>query len=75
MLVEDEHSTEFMFSDAMPDTLGHSGTIGKMKAAIGDCVHIAVDAAGAFMHTPLPAAGVFVYLPPLPSAEGLAYLE
>ena len=27
------------------------------------------------MHTPLPAAGAFTYLPPLPSAEGLAYLE
>ena len=24
MLVKDEHGTEFMFSDAMPDTLGHS---------------------------------------------------
>ena len=75
MLVEDEHGTEFMFSDAMPDTLGHSGTIGKIKAAIGDRDQIVVDAADAFMHTPLPAAGAFAYLPPLPSAEGLAYLE
>jgi hypothetical protein len=75
MLVEDEHGTEFMFSDAMPDTLGHSGTIGKIKAAIGDRDQIVVDAADAFMHTPLPAAGAFAYLPPLPSAEGLAYFE
>ena len=75
VLVEDEHGTEFMFSDAMPGTPGHSFTIGKIKAAIGDRGQIAVDAAGAFMHTPLPAAGAFAYLPPLPSAEGLAYLE
>ena len=34
-----------------------------------------VDAADAFMHTPLLAPGAFAYLPPLPSAEGLAYLE
>ena len=27
------------------------------------------------MHTQLPAAGAFAYFPPLPSAEGLAYLE
>ena len=75
MLVEDEHGTEFMFSDAMPDTLGHSDTIGKIKAAIGDRDRIDVDAAGAFLHTPLLAAGAFAYLPPLPSAEGLACLE
>ena len=75
MLVEDEHGTDFIFSDAMPDTLGHSDTIGKIKAAIGDRDRIVVDAAGAFMHTPLPAAGAYAYLPPLPSAEGLAYLE
>ena len=75
MLVEDEHGTEFMFSDAMPDTLSHSDTIGKIKAAIGDRDRIVVDAAGAFMHTPLPAAGAFAYLPPLPSAVGLAYPE
>ena len=75
MLVGDEHGTEFKFSGAMPDTLGHSGTIGKIKAAIGDRDRIGVDAAGAFLHTPLLAAGAFAYLPPLPSAEGLAYLE
>ena len=45
MLVEDEHSTEFKFSDAIPGTLGHSGTIGKIKAAIGDRDRIGVDAA------------------------------
>ena len=43
MLVEDEHGTEFMFSDAMPDTLGHSEMIGKIKAAIGNRDQIAVD--------------------------------
>ena len=59
MLVEDEHGTEFKFSDAMPDTLGHSDTIGKIKAAIGDRDRIDVDAAGAFLHTPLLAAGAF----------------
>ena len=75
MLVEDEHGTEFKFSADMPDTFGHSGTIGKIKAAIGDRDRIVVDAADAFMHTPLPAAGAFAYLPPLPSAEGLTYLE
>ena len=75
MLVEDEHGTEFKYSGAMPDTLGHSDTIGKIKAAIiGDQDRIDVDAAGAFMHTPLLAACAFAYLPPLPSAEGLAYL-
>ena len=75
MLVEDEHGTEFKFSDAMPDMLGHSDTIGKIKAAIGERDRIDVDAADAFMHTPLLAAGAFAYLPPLLSAEGLAYLE
>ena len=54
MLSEDEHGTEFKFSEDMPDTLGHSGTIGKIKAAIGDDRdRIVVDAADAFMHTPL----------------------
>ena len=63
-----------LFSDAIPDTLGHSDMIGKIKAANGDRDRIVVDAADdAFMHTPLPAAGAFAYLPPLPSAEGLAY--
>ena len=75
VLVEDEHGTEFKFSDAMSDTLGHSDTVGKIKAAIGDRDRIGVAAAGAFLHTPLLAAGAFAYLPPLPSAEGLAYLE
>ena len=75
MLVEDEHGTEFMFSNAMPDTLGHSDTIGKIKAAIGDRDRIDVDAADAFMHTPLLAAGAFAYLAPLSSAEGLACIE
>ena len=75
MLVEDEHGTEFKFLDTMPDTLDHSDTIGKIKAAIGDRDRIGVDAAGAFLHTPLLAAGAFAYLTPLPSAEGLAYLE
>ena len=75
MLVEDEHGKKFEFSDTMPDTLGHSDTIGKIKAAIGDRDHIDVDAAGAFLHTPLLAAGAFAYLPPLPSAEGLTCLE
>ena len=36
MLVEDEHSTELKFSNTMPDTLGHSDTIGKIKVAISD---------------------------------------
>ena len=63
MLVEDEHGTEFKLSDAMSDTLGHSDTIGKIKAAIGDRDRIDVDAAGAFLHTPLLAAGAFAYLP------------
>ena len=75
MLVEDEHGTEIKFSDAMPGTLGHSVTIGKIKAAIGDRDRIDVDTAGAFLHTPLLAASAFAYLPPLPSAEDLAYLE
>ena len=64
MLVEDEHGTEFKFSDDMPDTFGHSGTIGKIKAAIGDRDRIDVDAAGAFLYMPLLAAGAFAYLPP-----------
>ena len=62
MLIEDEHGTEFKLSDAMPDTLGHWDTIGKIKAAIGDHDRIGVDAADAFMHTPLLAAGAFAYL-------------
>ena len=61
--------------DDMPGTLGRSDTIGKIKAAIGDRNRIDVDAAGAFLHTPLLAAGAFAYLPPLPSAERLAYLK
>ena len=75
MLVEDEHGTEFKLLGTMPDTLGHSDTIGKIKAAIGDRDRIDDDAAGAFLHTPLLAAGAFAYLPPPPSAEGLACLE
>ena len=59
----------------MSDTLGHSGAIGKIKAAIGDRDRIDDDAAGAFLHTPLLAAGTFAYLPSPPSADGLACLE
>ena len=71
MLVEDEHGTEFKFPDVMPDTLGHSDSIGNL-AAIGDHYdRIDVDAAGTFLHTPLLAAGAFAYW----SAEGLACLE
>ena len=70
MLVEDEHGTEFTFSDVIPDTLGHSDSIGNL-AAIGDHDRIDVDAAGTFLHTPLLAAGAFAYW----SAEGLACLE
>ena len=43
MLVEDEHGTESKFLNTMPDTLGHSDTIGKIKAAIGDRDRIGVD--------------------------------
>ena len=77
MLVEDEHGTEFKFKflETMSDTPGHSDTTGKIKAAIGDRDRIDVDAADAFLHTPLLAAGAFAYLPPLPSAEGLACPE
>ena len=75
MLVEDEHDTEFKFSGTMPDTRGHSDTIGKIKAAIGDRVRIDVDVAGAFLHTPLLAVDAFAYLPPVPSGEGIVYLE
>ena len=75
MLVEDEHSTEFKLLGTMSDTLGHSGAIGKIKAAIGDRDRIDDDAAGAFLHTPLLAAGTFAYLPSPPSADGLACLE
>ena len=52
MLVEDEHGTEFELSGAMPDTLGHSDTTGKIKAAIGDRDRIDVDAAGSGGETP-----------------------
>ena len=71
-LVEDEAGTEFKFSDFMPDTLGHSGSIGNL-AAIGDHDRIDVDAADTdtFLHTPLLAAGAFAYWSP----EGLACLE
>ena len=34
-LVKDEAGTEFKFSDFMPGTLGHSGSIGNL-AAIGE---------------------------------------
>ena len=69
-LVEDEAGTEFKFSGFMPDTLGHSDSIGNL-AAIGDHDRIDVDAADTFLHTPLLAAGAFAYW----SAEGLACLE
>ena len=52
MLVEDEHGTEFKFTDGMPDTLGHSNSIGNL-AAIGDHDRIDVDAAG---HVPAHTA-------------------
>ena len=57
-LVEDEAGTEFKFSDFMPDTLGHSGSIGNL-AAIGDHDRIDVDAADTdtFLHTHTAARG------------------
>ena len=57
-LVEDEAGTEFKFSGFMPETLGHSGSIGNL-AAIGDHDRIDVDAADTdtFLHTPLLAVG------------------
>ena len=71
-LVEDEAGTEFKFSDFMPDTIDHSGSIGNL-AAIGDRDRVNVDAADTdtFLHTPLLAAGAFAYWSP----EGLACLE
>ena len=33
MLVEDEHGTAFKFSDVMPDTLGHSDSIGNLAVS------------------------------------------
>ena len=55
MLVEDEHGTEFMFSDAIPGTLGHSDTIGKIKAAIGDHDRIVVTRSRRIRVPPAPA--------------------
>ena len=53
-LVEDEAGTEFKFSDFMPDTIDHSGSIGNL-AAIGDRDRVNVDRAN-LKHLVLPTS-------------------
>ena len=77
ILVEDEHGTEFKFSDVESSAISLSGVaIGEIEAAVeeavGDRDRVDCDFADAFPHAPL-TVDELAYLPLPPSAEGLVY--
>ena len=79
ILVEDEHGTEFKFSDIESSAIGLSGVaIGEIEAAVeeavGDRGCVDCDFADAFLHAPL-TVDELAYLPLPPSVEGLVYSE
>ena len=79
ILVEDEHGTEFRFSDIEPSAISLSGVaIGEIEAAVeeavGDRGCVDCDFADAFLHAPL-TVDELAYLPLPPSVEGLVYSE